>query len=87
LPAGGVGVDLWTLYAWLGREMTCPQGRGVLVQVFSDRAAVHVPRRSAPTFHGRGPDLLLPCRHPASGRCKGSGPCRGLGLTWTAEVG
>lgn len=43
MPAGGVGMDLWPLYALLGREVECPQGRGVLRQVFGDRAAVHVP--------------------------------------------
>ncbi len=36
-------MDLWPLYALLGREVECPKGRGVLVQVFSGWAAVHVP--------------------------------------------
>lgn len=36
-------MDLWTLYAQLGHEVECPKGRGILVQVFSTRAAVFVP--------------------------------------------
>lgn len=27
-------MDLWPLYALLGREVECPQGRGVLRQVW-----------------------------------------------------
>jgi len=36
-------MDLWRLYALLGREVECPKGRGILVQVFGTRAAVLVP--------------------------------------------
>jgi len=36
-------MDLWSLYALLGREVECPKGRGVLQQVFTGRANVVVP--------------------------------------------
>lgn len=31
------------LYGRIGTEVQCPAGRGVLLQVFEDRATVHVP--------------------------------------------
>ena len=54
-------MDLWPLYALLGREVQCPKGRGVLVQVFSGHAAVHVPG----VKRGRGrnaEEILTFCR-------------------------
>ena len=71
MPAGGVGMDMWPLYALLGREVECPKGRGVLQQVFTGRVAVHV----AGVKRGRGKnaeEVLTFCRpdeiEPAPGK-------------------